>query len=384
MKKSIKKVLVIAAMLTLTLSITAQAKTKKLAVNAVYTSAKKVTGTSKLKKAKVVAKIGKKTYKAKSNSKGKFTIKIKKKRTKGTKIKVTVYKNKKVYAKKTVKVKTKPWYLYKPFKGHNAAIGGSGLSYRKVPNQYDSEFVYYVKKGYKAKFKYGKYEETVSTQKYSLDSNGKSIPVGKPKTINSVNASSFFCFSSKGKTAVPVGSNKIKIEIYRNKDNKLVDSYSITPKKIKLPGKTDAIDYEQFLKDYNKAMKTGVNIDKDVEDYRYEISSKGYLSIGYPSHYIETEADGAHATITAKNGAILYYTIGVKGNFDFDPPTLTKYDGIIKSGQTKKFEGWDFKEGELIHNNLYEKVYAYKNGKLVAIFASTQYLIQGYADWMFK
>ena len=83
-------------MLTLILccSITTQAKVKKLKVNTVYTTAKKIKGTTKLKKAKVIAQIGKKTYKARSNSKGKFTIKIKKQK-KGTKVKVIVYKRKK-------------------------------------------------------------------------------------------------------------------------------------------------------------------------------------------------------------------------------------------------------------------------------------------------
>ena len=268
MKNTVKK-LVVAVIFVFSISLlltnAAQAKTKKLKVNTVYTTSKKIKGTTKLKKAKVVAKIGKKTYKAKSNRKGKFTIKIKKKRKKGTKIKVTVYRKKKSqkkykYASITIKVKTKS----------------------------------------------------------------------------------------------------------------------------KIPKKTDAIDYEQFLKDYNKVVKTGKDIDKNVGDYRYQIYTLGYVSIGYPSEYMEHSANGVHVTLKAKNGATLYYTIGAKGNFDFDAPTLTKYDGMLKPGQTKKWEGWDFKEGELIKNNLYIKVCAYKDGKLVAIIATTKYLIQGYADWMFK
>ena len=110
MKKSMRKLVIVATMLMLTLgcSITTQAKAKKLKVDTVYTITKSVKGTTTLKKAKVVAKIGKKTYNAKSNNKGNFTIKIATQK-KGTKVKVIVYKGKqKVYAKKTIKVKEQP------------------------------------------------------------------------------------------------------------------------------------------------------------------------------------------------------------------------------------------------------------------------------------
>ena len=100
----------IMALLVAGTTVTVAAKTK-LKVNTIYTTAKKVKGTTKLKKAKVVAKIGKNIYKAKSNGKGKFTIKIKKQK-KGTKVKVIAYKGKKKYAKKIVKVKT--WRTHHP------------------------------------------------------------------------------------------------------------------------------------------------------------------------------------------------------------------------------------------------------------------------------
>lgn len=372
MKKSLKKLSLIAVMVMLTIccSTTAQAKTKKLKVNTIYTTTKKIKGTTKLKKAKVVAKIGKKTYKAKSNSKGKFTIKIKKKRAKGTKIKIRVYKKKKVYAKKTLKVKEKPWYQKKPYKGHKAALaGGSGISYQKVPNQYDNQFIVYCKKGYYVRFTIAGEIKCISTKVY------------KKTALSNVY------------TKKTIGTKKVTLKIYRNKDDKLVDSYSITPKKIKLPGKTEEIDYEQFMKDYNQVKSTGKTIEKSIgkSGYLYQIFSGekkdggvDYVSIGYVSRYIESVADGSHVKITAKNGATLYYTIGANGSFGFAPPTLAKYDGIIKSGETKKYEGTDFKEGELQGDSLYTKIYAYKNGRLVAISQGTDYLIQGYADWMFK
>ena len=376
MKKS-KRKLVVVALVFFSISLLAvspaQAKAKKLKVNTVYTTAKKVKGTTKLKKAKVVAKIGKKTYKARSNSKGKFTIKIKKQK-KGTKVKVIVYKGKKKYAKKTVKVKTIPWYQRKPFKGHNAAVAGAeGISNEKVFNQYDRTFLVYCKKGYYVKFTISGEELTIRTAGVA----GHTTEKGKTVvniTVYSKNA---------------VGNNKVKIRIYRNKDDKLVDNYIITPKKVKLPSKTAEIDYEQFLKDYDTVLKTGKEINKTIGNYvyAYRISKGNYgidYAIGYPGEYFEGTANGVHVKMTAKNEATLYITVGAKASFNFPEPSLTNYDVILKSGQTKKWEGWDFKEGELIDNNLCLKMYAYKNNKLVGIRTIGCYLIQGYADWMFK
>lgn len=73
-------------------------------VRRVKKNAKKITGTA-VKKAKVFAKIGKKTYKATASAKGKFTIKVKKVK-KGTKIKVYV-KDTAGNTSKTVTVKAK-------------------------------------------------------------------------------------------------------------------------------------------------------------------------------------------------------------------------------------------------------------------------------------
>ena len=73
-------------------------------VKRVKKNAKKITGKA-VKKAKVFAKIGKKTYKATVSAKGKFTIKVKKVK-KGTKIKVYV-KDTAGNTSKTVTVKVK-------------------------------------------------------------------------------------------------------------------------------------------------------------------------------------------------------------------------------------------------------------------------------------
>lgn len=369
MKKS-KRKLVVAALVFFSISLlatsSAQAKAKKLKVNTVYTTTKKVKGITKVKKAKVVAKIGKKTYKAKSNSKGKFTIKIKKQK-KGTKVKVTVYKGKKKYAKKTVKVKTIPWYQKKPFKGHKAAIAGnSGISNKKVFNQYDNSFLVYCKKGYYVKFTIAGEKNCVSTKVY------------KKTALANVY------------TKTVVGTKRVTLKIYRNKDDKLIDSYSITPKKVELPSKTAEIDYEQFLKDYDMVKTSGKYISKGVGPYGYFIRDDGFGCIGYTSNYVETAANGAHVKITAKNGATLYYTILPSNGttkqtyWDVKNPSNTEYDGIIESGSTKKFEGSDFTKDELVGNSLMYKIAIYKNGKMVGWLSASGYLIQGYADWMFK
>ena len=129
MKKSVKKLLVIAVMVMLTLccSTTAQAKaTRKkvtLTVNKTYAGAKKVKGKVTVKKGKIKGykvkaqiakknkkgkyKYKKKVYTAKVNKKAKYTIKKMPKLKKGWKIRVKLYKGKKKVKTKVIKVKAK-------------------------------------------------------------------------------------------------------------------------------------------------------------------------------------------------------------------------------------------------------------------------------------
>lgn len=90
------------------------AAAKKLSVNRVYEGSTRIKGKTK-KKYTVKVKIGKKTYKAKANKKGKFSIKIPKVKT-GKKYTVKSYKGKKYYTKKTVYVIAKKVKVnsYKP------------------------------------------------------------------------------------------------------------------------------------------------------------------------------------------------------------------------------------------------------------------------------
>lgn len=85
------------------------AANKKLKVNKVYTTTKKIKGKTK-KKYLVKVKIGEKIYKKKASKKGNFTITIPKQKA-GKKLTVKAYRKKnkkwKLYAKKTITVKRK-------------------------------------------------------------------------------------------------------------------------------------------------------------------------------------------------------------------------------------------------------------------------------------
>ena len=71
------------------------AASKKLSVNRVYENATRINGKTR-KKNIVRVKIGKKTYKAKANKKGKFTVKIPRVAA-GKKYTLKSYKGKKLY-----------------------------------------------------------------------------------------------------------------------------------------------------------------------------------------------------------------------------------------------------------------------------------------------
>ena len=78
------------------------AASKKLSVNRVYENATRINGKTR-KKNIVRVKIGKKTYKAKANKKGKFTVKIPRVAV-GKKYTLKSYKGKKIYKTKKVYV----------------------------------------------------------------------------------------------------------------------------------------------------------------------------------------------------------------------------------------------------------------------------------------
>ena len=111
--RRVKKSVVVVTMMLFSMMLfsmtNVHAANKKLKVNKVYTTTKKIKGKTK-KKYLIKVKIGKKIYKKKASSKGNFSIKIPKQKV-GKKIKIKVYRRKnkkwKLYTTKIIKVKKK-------------------------------------------------------------------------------------------------------------------------------------------------------------------------------------------------------------------------------------------------------------------------------------
>ena len=111
--RRVKKSIVVVTMMFFSMMLfsmtNVHAANKKLKVNKVYTTTKKIKGKTK-KKYLVKVKIGEKIYKKKASKKGNFTITIPKQRA-GKKLTVKTYRKKnkkwKLYAKKTITVKKK-------------------------------------------------------------------------------------------------------------------------------------------------------------------------------------------------------------------------------------------------------------------------------------
>lgn len=350
---------------------------QKLKVNTLYETVRKTQAIKgKAKKGATITvkaykkKNGKYKYKwtGKANKKtGKFTVYIPVEHysdytdvySAGKKIKVTAKKGK---WKKTKTIKVKNWWKQKSYKKHKASVASGNYltgSYGGKFDQFESKFAVYCKKGYYAIY-------TIAGKTYKVDATKKV----QMYTIDRTKS---------------VGTKGIKIKVYNAKTKRLVESYTQKSKIITVPKKNNPIDEKQVMKDYEKARKTGITIDKTIKKddkylYVYQVYPNGSMSIGCGWEWMKTEANGSHVTLKAKNGVTLYYTIWPNRGYDFPAPTLTKYDGVLKSGQTKKWQGSDFKKGELPDNNLRMKIYGYKDGKLVLIFASGEYLIQGFSD----
>ena len=196
-------------------------------------------------------------------------------------------------------------------------------------------------------------------------------------------------FSVKMKKAA--GNATATIRLYNTK-GKRVKTYSkkafnavnSKPTTTKLPGKEDPINETQVQKDIAEVNRTGKNIigGDDKAGYMYYVGTEGWISVGYVFNYLYTEADGAHVQFGARNGITLYFTVSPNHLTKFDWPSKENYYFKLESGQNRRFQGTEFKE--LSDDNLYYKVKGYKNGKLVIIRASSEYLIAGYNDSMFQ
>lgn len=187
---------------------------------------------------------------------------------------------------------------------------------------------------------------------------------------------------------------KIKIKVYRRKNKKwkLYTKKTVTvkkkskkvvtntTKKNKYPGKEDPIDLEQV----NKDIATGKKMFKGETalgpgHYYYTINYagiKGTAKIGYVNDYINVHTDGEYVTLKPLNGATLYYTVAgasEKAMSQLEEPTFASEQ--LKPGQKVVFYCGDFnKNGRM--GDLYLKVKAYKNGKLIAVSYNCHYMIR--------
>ena len=204
--------------------------------------------------------------------------------------------------------------------------------------------------------------------------------------------------SSKGNFSIKIPKQnpgkKIKIKVYRRKNKKwkLYTKKTVTvkkkskkvvtntTKKNKYPGKEDPIDLEQV----NKDIATGKKMFKGETalgpgHYYYTINYagiKGTAKIGYVNDYINVHTDGEYVTLKPLNGATLYYTVAgasEKAMSQLEEPTFASEQ--LKPGQKVVFYCGDFnKNGRM--GDLYLKVKAYKNGKLIAVSYNCHYMIR--------
>ena len=329
---------------------------KKLTVNKVYTTTTKVKGKTK-KKYRVTVKIGNKTYKKTASRKGNYSIKIPR-QSAGKSFYVRSYKKKR-----------KKWKLYTKKKVYVIAYGCQVKKFSRKAKSIQG----YTRPGYKVKVTANGKTYTKKASKVKGYFNIKLSKVAGDKTVT------FKIYNTKGK-------------MFKKYNTK---AYNAGERDGKFPSKTDPINEAQVAKDMETAKKTGKTIDKsnvkeNVNDtYAYYIRPKdGYMHIGYLRYYMQTEADGAHAQFTAKNGVTLYGCIGRGGMENIKEPTTTSYDFKLTSGQTKRYQGTDVPAESgadyATRTGLTYKVKGYKNGKLVLIDYSSQYLIAGYNDAMFQ
>lgn len=197
--------------------------------------------------------------------------------------------------------------------------------------------------------------------------------------------------SSKGNFSIKIpkqkAGKKLKIKVYRRK-NKKWKLYTTKIIKVKTtknsvkkyPGMEDAINLDQVKKD----LATGKEIHKaDLGSgkgkYYYSVnygSCKGSARVGYVDDYIDVDTDGEFVTLKPLNGATLYYTVAgasEKPMTQLEEPTFDSEQ--LKPGQKVVFYCGDFnKNGR--RGDLYLKVKAYKNGKLIAVSYNFHYMIR--------
>lgn len=357
MRKYVKQgsMFFLSALMMLSLSGTpVGAARKKLSVNKIYTTTTKVKGKTK-GKYRVKIKLGKKTYSAKATKKGNYSIKIPKQKV-GKSFYVKAYKGKKYYTKKKCYVLTKSISINK-FSKTSKTIKG------------------YARPKYKVRI-------TINGKTYTK----------RASAVRGV-------FTIKLKKAAGNGTATVKLYNIKGKIVKTVKkkAYNTNTKPAqkpvqKAPGLEDAIDLAQVQRDIDQANKTGKRIYKPYlyngkYRYVYDIGYYGFVSVGYvrsndnvwDGYGIEQYANGAEASIAAKNGVTIYYNVSGGKGIPYEQvlkkmsaPTPTKADGVIKSGQKAVFKTGQYDTND--HMTLFFKAHGYKNGKLLFMEYSKLYL----------
>ena len=200
-------------------------------------------------------------------------------------------------------------------------------------------------------------------------------------------------------TKQKISEKTVNINFYntKNKRIKVINkkAYDIKKKKTPTvqmpPNQESQINLNQLNSDLKKsakekkaviryAKKDGYFINDymwyvDYYDNKYLDKNATWISVGNVYHYMDVDANGATATIKAKNNITIYGNIGTGTTGNVKDPTEEDYDFKLRPGETKVFYGIDF--DEIPDDNLFYKVKGYKNGKLIMMNNSKLYLIAG-------
>lgn len=360
--RKIKKSVVVAMALFFSMTMiptNVDAASKKLKVNTVYDTTTKVKGKTK-KRYKVKLKVGKKTYTAKANKKGKFQIRIPKQKP-GKKLVIKVYRKNKYYTKKKIYVIAKKPVINRFSMNSKTIKGYTGKKYKVVVRMNEKTY----------------------------------------KTTSNKNSGKFTV-----KMKEKAGKNTVNIRIYKNK--KLVKSlnkkaYDIkndqqNSKPVQMPpDKESQIDLDQLNKDLETAARqkkvvTRYDLKDDgyINNYqwfvgyqndKYPKKGEEWLSIGNLSYFMDTDANGDQASFKALHGVTIYGNVSLVGLSNVKEPTKEDYDFKLESGETKVYYAKDYDYKEVPDDALYYKIRGYKDGKLIIMDNGLLYLL-GLKGWI--
>lgn len=280
----------------------------KLSVNRVYENATRITGKTR-KKNTVKVKIGKKTYKAKANKKGKFTIKIPRVAA-GKKYTLKSYKGKKLYKTKRVYIIAKSLKI-NPYTKNSKSISG------------------YVRPAYKVKVTLNDKTYTKKADKKSgywkvKPSAGKSV--GTTVNIKVVN--------TKGKTVKEEKKHEHDFEpVYKTIHHDAVGHYET----VEVPGY-----YEDKVFGHDVCLVCGRDKTQDFID---SIKNKTYPKL--PNEYLTIEDMKKYYGWTEENGwpryssdLAIYKEMGVSPDDVKDVPPYGMY--LAEGGWDGQCDGHNY------------------------------------------